>query len=788
MSDQPIPGLTSADVAERVRRGQVNRTPRSDWADYGRIVARNLFTLFNAMVAPAAVALFLLQEYRGAVAVSGMAVTNTVIALVQEIRAKWYLDKLALLVETRVRVRREGQSQEIPASAVVRDDVVLLAAGDAIVADGPVVESRFLEVDEALLTGESDPVRRHDGDRLLSGSFCVTGEGAYRAEKVGAAAFANATSSEARHYRFVSSPLTRVINRIVEVLSVTAVGLCALYLVLWWLGRFEDTGELVKAIAATITSMVPQGLVLTATISFTLGAVLMSRRGAVVQRLNAVETMAAIDVVCTDKTGTLTTNALRLDQIRVVTRDLDDAAVRQRLQWFASATLDRQNKNVQALQAALGKAEVKLLDQLPFKSQNRYSAVRVDVGQEDRVLVMGASEALRPFLDGDSWEAAWRELLGTGLRLLLFADSTQRQPFGETLDGYRLRPLALVALSDDLRPEAAGVLKALAEQGIAFKVVSGDNPDTVRATIGKLPLADDKVYSGADLASAPDAAEIIRTGSVFGRVAPQQKVLIVETLQKQGRCVAMIGDGVNDVLPIKRADLGIAMGAGSQASKTVSGLVLETNNFDLLPETLEEGRTIVRNLRRAGKLFLVKNVYSFMLILAWGFKLLGFFPYEPQQVTLLNWLVIGFPALLIAFSRERSRGPARRDYLREVGGFALRSGVIIAAGALVMMRLATWMWPDDETEQQTLLLSVLILLGITVLLRALDDGEENLRSDTWFRLLALLSVPAYLLAMYVPPSRYFFALAPLTLSQWGMVLAVVLPTYGACLWSDRWKR
>jgi cation-transporting ATPase E len=348
--------------------------------------------------------------------------------------------------------------------------------------------------------------------------------------------------------------------------------------------------------------------------------------------------------------------------------------------------------------------------------------------------------------------------------------------------------LALVALSDELRPEAAGVLRALAEQGIAFKVVSGDNPDTVRATIGQLPLANEKVYSGADLASAPDAAEIIRTGSVFGRVSPQQKVLIVETLQKQGRHVAMIGDGVNDVLPIKRADLGIAMGAGSQASKTVSGLVLETNNFDLLPETLEEGRTIVRNLRRAGKLFLVKNVYSFILILAWGCKLLGFFPYEPQQVTLLNWLVIGFPALLIAFSRERSRGPARRDYLREVGWFAVRSGVLIGMGAIVMVRLATWLWPDDETVQQTLLLSVLILLGITVLLRALDDGEENMRSDRWFRLLALLSVPAYLLAMYVPPSAYFFALAPLSVAQWGLVLAVVLPTYGACLLSDRWKR
>src|SRR5262249_41023630 len=242
-----------------------------------------------------------------------------------------------------------------------------------------------------------------------------------------------------------------------------------------------------------------------------------------------------------------------------------------------------------------------------------------------------------------------------------------------------------------------------AAQGIAFKVISGDNPETVRATVGnlKLPLAREPVVSGDQLESASDRGELILTRSVFGRVAPQQKVTIVQTLQERGRHVAMIGDGVNDVLPIKKSDLGIAMGEGSQASKTVAGLVLENNNFALLPETLEEGRTIVRNLRRSGKLFLVKNVYSFILILAYSLGLLGLpFPYLPQQVTLLNWLVIGLPALIIAFSRERSTSSTRPRFLREVGWFALRTGVIFAAAALVVLVLAAHFWPDDPSLEE----------------------------------------------------------------------------------------
>jgi cation-transporting ATPase E len=788
MIDTQSPGLTSAEVAERVARGQVNRAPRSQWREYAEIVRHNVFTLFNALVVPAAIALFVLDEYRGAIAVSGFAVINSVLGLAQEIRAKRHLDKLAILVETRARVLRDGEERTIPAGDVVLGEHILLTTGEPVVADGPVIEASFLEVDEALLTGESDPVPRRPGDPLLSGSYCVAGSGRYRAERVGGASFAQHTSIEARAYTYSASPIQEAINLLIRILTTTAVVLCILYVGLYVVREFPTT-DLVQMVAATITAMVPQGLVLMATLAFTLGAVRMTARGAVVQRLNAVESMAAVNMLCMDKTGTLTTNQLRVAEVRPVAADVPEKDIQRKLQLFASASVDRQNKSIQALRAYLGETAVELLDQLPFKSQNRYSAVRVRCEQGERVLVLGACEALRHHVkegECDHWEGCWREMLPTGQRLLLFAEAGQLAPFDGSLDGFTLRPLALVALSDELRPSAGRVLEELAGQGIGFKILSGDNPETVRATVRHLDLylAHEPVVSGDQLAADADRAALIRSHSVFGRVAPQQKVEIVSTLKEQGYYVAMIGDGVNDVLPIKRAHLGIAMGEGSAASKTVSGLVLENNNFELLPETLEEGRTIIRNLRRCGKLFLVKNMYTLLLIVfALGVFRLEF-PYLPQQVTLLNLLTIGIPAFAIALSRERSTAATRPGFLREVGWFAIRTGLIIGIAGLIMMVIAHRLHDDRMTR--TLLLSTLTLLGVTTLLRALTDGESQpLRGDSNFRWLAVGALPVYGIAMYVPPAADFFQLVPLGLAQWGLVLAVAGPAYGLCLLSDR---
>jgi len=776
-----LSGLTAAEVAERIARGDVNRVPRSDHAEYLAIGVRNLFTLFNALVAPAAAALFLLGEYGDALAVSGMALTNLLLGLVQEVRAKRYLDRLTLLKETLVRVRRDGQIQEIRSGDVVREDVVLLSAGDTVVADGTVLEARFLEVDEALLTGESDPAPRRPGEQLLSGSFCVAGEGSYRAERIGAEAFAARTAAEARSYRYKASPMQHSINRLLIVLTAAALVLCLSYGVFFGWGGVSQT-DLWKMIAATITSMVPQGLVVMATFAFVLGAVRMSRRGALVQILNAVESMASIDILCMDKTGTLTTNRLHLEKLLVLEEETSEETIREKLRLFVSASLDRSNKSVAALRAALGETAVECRDQIPFKSQNRYSAVRVRCGTTEQVLVLGAWETLQKWCQGPFPIRQSLIPFSSGLRVLLFAEAVNppQRPFAGSLEGFVLRPLALVGLGDELRPEARRVLEELAGQGIGFKVLSGDHADTVRATIVPLTaganaaavkaLVETPVVSGDELQAAAQPDELIRTHCVFGRVTPAQKVQIITTLKKQGHHVAMIGDGVNDVLPIKNAHLGIAMGAGAAASKTVAGIVLETNNFDLLPEILDEGRSILRNLYQVGKVFLVKNVFTLLLIVG-ALGVLGLpFPYLPRQVTLLNFLTIGVPTFFIMLNRQRVSPRTAAYFLREVGSFAVRTGLVIGLAGLLLLWLSNRVWHDDEKTQRTLLLSLLVLLGLTTLLRALSDGDLQRRYliDGWV-VAVLLLYPAL---MYWRLVGDFFALTPLSLVQWGMVFAI----------------
>lgn len=781
-TDPAAGGLTAAEVADRVARGLVNRPPRSGWTAYRDIAVRNLFTLFNALVVPAAVLLFLLQDPRAAWAVSAMAVINTLIGLVQEVRAKRHLDQLALLAETRARVVRDGSVVAVPQGDVVRDDCVLLSAGDPVVADGTLLDAQFLEVDEALLTGESDPVPRRPGDSLLSGSFCVAGQGAYRAEGVGANAFAHRTAAEARRYSLSRSPLQRTIDLLIRVLTALTVLLCLGYVVLYFV-RGLDLDDLVRMAAATVTSMVPQGLVLMTTLALTLGALRLSRQGAVVQRLPAVEAMAEVDVVCMDKTGTLTTSRLHLERIVTLDGGPAEESVRQSLRRFAWASLDTSNKTIQALRAALGEpppGPCSILDQLPFKSQNRTSAVRLRTDECEETLVLGAFEVLvqgLPPAEAQRWERLWREWLATGLRLLLFArrdGAGDPAPLAELPLRPGLHALGLVALGDDLRPDAGDVLKALAGQGLSFKVISGDNPETVRATLVHVPLpaARQAVVTGDDWERAGGSAAFVREHAVFGRVSPQQKLAVITTLQGDGHRVAMIGDGVNDLLPIKRADLGIAMGEGSAATRTVAGLVLENNSFELLPRALDEGRTILRNVRRAAKLFLLKNVYTLVLIVA-ALGLFGLpFPYLPQQVTLLNTLTIGVPAFFIMLGRNPPGRPVHQGFLAEAGGFALGSGLATGLAGLGLWLDAARRHGEPEAVQRTLLLSFLVLLGLVNVLRLILDREAEPESADrglkWWLAAALL---LYLAAMYVRPVAYFFELTPLDAGQWLRVLA-----------------
>jgi len=779
-------GLTSTEAAQRAAQGLGNRVRRSDAAEYRDIVVRNLLTLFNLLVAPAAAVLFALDDYRAAVGVSGMAVVNTLIGLVQELRAKRQLDRLTLLAESRVRVLRDGIVQEIAQGDVVQGDCLLLTAGDPVVADGVVIEARFLEIDEALLTGESDPVPRRVGDELLSGSFCVAGEGRYRADRVGLAAFAQKTAAAARTYQYTATPLQADIDRLIRLLTALAVLLSLGYIALYFLRGNFGVDELTRMVAATITSMVPQGLVLMTTLALLLGAVRLTALGAVINRLAAVEAMASIDTLCLDKTGTLTTNRLSVARLEILGGH-DPERVRRWLRLFASCSLDQSSKALAALRQELGPASGELLDQLPFKSQNRLSAVRVRADDgEEVVLVLGAPEAVC---------ADAVDLAGTdgSHRLLLLARATSDRPrFDGSLAGFSLEPVARIALRDELRPQAGEVLRLLAEQGIRFKVISGDHADTVRATVAPLgigsplpalaALAEQPVVSGRQLEDAANLAEQVERASVFGRVTPAQKVQIVRALRQSGRQVAMIGDGVNDVLPIKNANLGIAMGEGSRASQTVAGVVLRTNDFGLLPQLLDEGRLILRNLRRASKLFLVKNAYTlFLIVAALGVFALPF-PFAPQQVTLLNFLTIGVPALFIALDRERAAA-AQGDFLAEVGWFALTTGCAIGLAALIVLLVSSRLWQQDEQTTRTLVVVTLVLLGWGTLYRVLADGAVGVVTRG-LRLWPACGLVLLLLCLTEPLATFFELRWP-SAAQWALLLGVTITTSGLLMLADR---
>jgi cation-transporting P-type ATPase E len=764
-SDQ---GLTSAEAATRAAAGRANRTTPQGWKPYLEIVRRNTLTLFNALVAPAAAALFLLHDYRGAWAVSAMAVSNMVLGLMHELRAKRHLDRLSLLTTLSVRVRRDGAEHTIPSTDVVEGDCILLTSGETAPADGKLVASEFLEMDEALLTGESDPVPRAVGDPVRSGSVCVAGQGAFIAERVGDQAYAQRTAAAAKKYRHAPGPTQRTLDQLVQWLTGIAVILCLGYVALFFVRGFTVT-DLVQMVAATITSMVPQGLALMATLTFVLAAIRLGRRQALVQRLAAVEGLAALDVLCMDKTGTLTTGRLTLE--RIIALNEPEAEVKKRLGAFAVVAVDQKNKTIAALNESLRSEapNAEALEQWPFQSRDRFSAAVVEIDGIRRLLVLGSYEKLRehfPESQRSSAEEAWRELLPTDLRVLAFADSPEdARPKEGSLAGLSLRPLALVALRDELRHDATNVLADFARQGIGLKIVSGDNPETVTATVRSIGgmFSGDAATTGDDWERDPDRDALAVRSQVFGRMAPEQKLALVEALQRQGRNVGMIGDGVNDILPIKRADFGVAMGAGAQATKAAADLVLASNDFAVLPSVLSEGRSVVGNVRRAAKLFLLKNAYTVALVLV-AVGLCGLpFPYLPQQVTLLNALTIGGPAILILAGRSPTAHAIGSGFFADVGRFVLVAGVATSVVALVVYLGASLTMGYDVELSRTLLLSTLILAGLG---NAVVAAGGDRRLVYW----AIFAVVTLAAVMALDPVAYFFALKPPSAVQWFWVI------------------
>ena len=731
-------GLTAVEVADRVAAGQVNRLPRGTSRTVGQIVRANTLTLFNLIIGTMAALVLVFGDWRDALFVVAI-IVNTGIGIVQELRAKATLERLSVVGEAHPRVRRDGAEVEVPMDQVVLDDVVMATAGDKIVVDGEVLASTWLEVDESLLTGEADPVDKQVGDRLLSGSYVVAGTGAYRATRVGADSYAAQLAEQARRFTLVSSDLRAGINRILSVMGFVVVPVGVLLIISQLRNAESFSAAVTGAVAGTVT-MVPEGLVLLTSVAFAVGVVRLGRRNVLVQELPAIEGLARADVVCLDKTGTLTEPGMLVDEIRTLEPDAPvDAALS-----ALAATETHPNPSLQAIveresSPTTWRAEAVI----PFSSERKWSGARF---ADHGTWVLGAPEVL---LTGDhAVLGEVRALADRGLRVMLLGRADGR--LVDASDRGRVDPAALVVIRQRIKPDAAATLRYFLDQDVAVKVLSGDSAQTVGAVVRALdvPGADD----GIDARKLPEDPEAIATvmddGTAFGRVTPHQKQTMVHALQAHGHTVAMTGDGVNDVLALKDADIAVAMASGSDASKGVAQIVLVDNRFEQLPAVVAEGRRVVNNIERVAGLFLTKTAYATVMSLLSG--VIGLpFPFLPRHLTVISALTIGIPGFFLALGPNRRR--YRPGFVRRVARFAIPAGTTAALASFVTYAVSLSLEDSTRAEAQTLASIVLFVVALWVVVLAAQPLNA-------IRVVLVAAMAlGFVLVLAVPFTREFFA-------------------------------
>ncbi|WP_338697761.1 HAD-IC family P-type ATPase [Streptomyces sp. Q6] len=748
----PVPertaGLTGAEVAERVARGEVNDVPVRSSRSLTEIVRANVFTRFNAIIG----VLWLIMLFVAPIQDSlfgFVIIANTGIGIIQEWRAKQTLDSLAVIGEARPTVRRDGAATEISTSEIVLGDLIEIGPGDKIVVDGTCAEADGLEIDESLLTGEADPVVKRPGDDVMSGSFVVAGGGAFTATKVGREAYAAQLAEEASRFTLVHSELRSGISTILKyvqwMMIPTAIGLVISQLVVKEHG-FKDS---VARTVGGIVPMVPEGLVLLTSVAFAIGVIRLGRQQCLVQELPAIEGLARIDTVCLDKTGTLTEGGMDVAELRPL-NGADETYVRKVLGALGESD-PRPNASLQAIIDAYPDSEEwRCVESLPFSSARKYSGAAFSEGDgTGSAWLLGAPDVLLPA--GDPALAETEGLNRQGLRVLLLTRVAGDLEDARVTEGAR--PAALIVLEQRLRPDAADTLRYFAEQDVRAKVISGDNAVSVGAVAGKLGLAG--AENTVDARTLPEdragMADALDAGTVFGRVTPQQKRDMVAALQSHGHTVAMTGDGVNDVLALKDADIGVSMGSGSEATRAVAQIVLLNNSFATLPSVVAEGRRVIGNITRVATLFLVKTVYSVLLaLLVVCFQVE--YPFLPRHLTLLSTLTIGVPAFFLALAPNTER--AQPHFVRRVMRYAVPGGIVAGTATFVMYMIARHYYSgtgalDAETSSATLTLFLISMWVLAIVARPY----------TWWRICLVAAMGlGFLLVLVVPWLQEFFAL------------------------------
>lgn len=693
-------GLTTAEVNERIVRGDVNLTRDKTSRSVKDIIRTNVFTRFNALLGVLfVIILFVGQPIDGLFFIA--VIINSAMGIAQELRAKRTLDKLTILSAPRVIARRGGEEVTIQSEEVVLDDLVQLKIGDQVPADGTVTDAESAEVDESLLTGEADPVSKHTGDIVLSGAIVVSGSFWYKVTAVGEKSYAHQLTAKVKVFKKARSELLEGTNKLLGYISLIILFVAP---VLVW-GQLTRTHvsfqeAAVRSIAA-IVGMIPEGLVVLTSFAFVLASLTLARRKVLVQELPAVEGLARVDTICLDKTGTLTEGKIVFGQLQ-----LQGEAEKERVEEILAAFADKpESPTLDALHDAFATTTIKPSSRVAFNSKRKWSALNI----HNEAWIMGAPEIIFPDASLVVRERA-DSYAQEGLRVLALATTS-----GKVTDKRLpsdLTPQALVILEEKVRSDAADTLQYFKEQGVALKVISGDNPRTVAAAARRVGVECDEPIDARELPSdIAELSKILESHNVFGRVLPEQKQLFVKALQANGHVVAMTGDGVNDALALKDADIGIAMGNGAPATRAVARLVLLDNRFSHMPHVLGEGRRVIANIERVANLFVIKNVYNLIFALSVTVLALSF-PFLPRHLSLISWLTIGIPAFFLALAPNNRRYTP--GFLLRVLRFAIPVGIIVAIAAMYVYKSILTDGAPVEIASSAAVISV-VAIGLWVL-------------------------------------------------------------------------
>lgn len=790
-----LKGLNTSEVDERIRKGLVNKTSKAKSKTIREIIVENIFSVFNYIIFAILLAIIYFYYRSGdvnllldSIGIITIAFTNTFLAIFQEIKAKRALDKVSLLLKKEVTVVRNGKETVIGQDEIVKDDLILIQRGDQAAVDGKVVSANHLEIDESLLTGESLPVDKIKDNEILSGSFCVSGNGYYTAEKVGDDSYAANVTVMAKKYKFTVTPLQRKLDFIVKALFGIALFLIVLNL-FFDSNASLDNVSFIRKMATILISLVPQGLVLMSSVTFALGVYRISKIGAIIQKLNAIESFSNVKIVCMDKTGTLTQNKLEVEMVNCYEAVSEDNA-KELLGDYAKYSSDK-NMTIRAIESIPAIDKMEILDEIPFSSENKMSLLKIKFDGKERILVLGAYDILVERLDDKSKNYSKEIFDKNNLKLyrnLLFGEVTNKTSFEnsqEYLDSLEITPFCIVSISDQVRDDVMDAINLFRDNGINFKILSGDAPYAVQAIASRIgwEINDDEMITGGQLEKLNDAdfkAAVLKN-QIFARLKPEHKLRIIKCLKEEKIYTAMIGDGVNDLPAIKEADMGIAMEEGSQITKEIADIVLLKNKFSLLPEIFNEGNKIVNTVTAISKLFLTKN---FIVIYTTLFSLIFLleFALTPRRIALINIFIIGLPSFIIALKNSNTTRP--KNFLGELFSFVLISALIIVVAGYLGTYISGMYFTINDTENQMILLTTMIITSIANFYSVAIHNED--KNNNTYLIYGLLIIFIYLFLaatnwdfVVINILKKFYEISYLSFDYW--VLTIVIGVGSAIL-------